>query len=296
MMLDAERVRRSAALLITMQFASFSPAWSQAGTTRGDDVPNLQPGTFTATVEGAAERTLSGPARHLYRSNGSGSGEDPPVEGVMLVLGPIPFQPRGQNNARDGLWLFRRGTAPQPGRVPVGRPVDANVQGGGSAPFIVVLTLDDGLRTELGCTSDGGFVEVREWSEVRASGTLDVQLRCTPRGGRPDQSVPARVRGTFNAAAASPARREEAPPTAAPATAALYGMWTELRNPADPAPKTTFLSLSLLPSGNALLNVGDAVDGTYRVVGKEVRIIAAGDTGVAWVPLGGGSHATAPLI
>lgn len=86
--------------------------------------------------------------------------------------------------------------------------------------------------------------------------------------------------------------------TARPADAVLHGAWVmevpDSVRARMAGLRTAHQSLHLGTGGRATLSTGDAVDGAYRVTGRELAVIAAGDTAVALVAHAAGRMA--PLL
>ena len=104
-------------------------------------------------------------------------------------------------------------------------------------------------------------------------------------------------------AACAPAQRDPAasPPVVAAAAVddeTLHGVWVmevpdSVRAGAANL-RAVYQSLHLGREGRATLRVGDAVEGAYRVAGRELTVVTAGDTAVARVAHSPGQ--TAPLV
>ena len=69
-----------------------------------------------------------------------------------------------------------------------------------------------------------------------------------------------------------------------------------MRDRGRAAPEAWYLDLVFGRDGQAHVTIGDAVEGSYRVAGDEVTVVAPGDTIAARVPLGGASGGTVPLV
>lgn len=98
--------------------------------------------------------------------------------------------------------------------------------------------------------------------------------------------------------APSPPLSASSPESTIPVAEALRGAWAmEVPDSVRtrlPDVATTFLSLRFDDGGRVSVSVGDVVEGAYRVDGRDVVVIAPGDTGAARIAYG--PSRKAPLI